>query len=74
MKETRLINRFSKKILIWGNGPFWAQKLCILITLDPLEEFFKNFAQCKGLIDENDIKNFPTKFLFGPNGPFWAQR
>ena len=45
MKETRIINRFSEKILIWGNGVFLAQKLYILITLDPLEEFFKNFAQ-----------------------------
>ena len=27
MKETRLINRFSEKILVWGNGPFWAQKI-----------------------------------------------
>ena len=58
MKETRLINRFSEKILIWGNGPFWAQKLHILITLDLyvlitldlLEELFLNFAQSKGLI------------------------
>ena len=40
MKETRLINSFFEKIIIWGNGPFWAQKLYILITLDPLEEFF----------------------------------
>ena len=38
--KKQLINRFSEKILIWGNGPFWAQKLHILITLDPLEEFF----------------------------------
>ena len=46
MKGTRLINRFSeKKILIWANGPFLAQKLHILTTLDLLEEFFKNFAQ-----------------------------
>ena len=40
MKETRFINRFSEKKFIWGNGSFWAQKLRILITLDPLEEFF----------------------------------
>ena len=45
MNETRLIKRFSEKILIWANGPFWAQKLHTRITLDPLEEFFKNFAQ-----------------------------
>ena len=40
MKETRLINKFSEKIIIWGNEPFWAQKLHILITQDPPEEFF----------------------------------
>ena len=38
-KQGSLIG-FLKKNIIWGNGPFWAQKLCILITLDPLEEFF----------------------------------
>ena len=73
MKETRLINKFSEKILIWGNGPFWAQKLCILITLDLLEEFFLNCAQGKGL-DENDINNFPKENLFGANGTFLAQK
>ena len=41
MAETRLINRFSEKVLIRGNGQFWVQKLHILIALDPLEEFFK---------------------------------
>ena len=48
MKGTRLINRFSekkKKILIWANRPFLAQKFHILTTWDLLEEFFKNFAQ-----------------------------
>ena len=45
MKEARLINRFSEKILILGNGPFWAQKMCILITVNPLEEFLKDFSQ-----------------------------
>ena len=34
MKGTKLINRFSAKILIWANGPFRAQKLRFLITLD----------------------------------------
>ena len=28
------INGFSKKILIWKNGPFWAQKWCDFITLE----------------------------------------
>ena len=41
------INR--KKIFIWGNGSFWAAKLQILITLDPLEEVFLDFAQWKEL-------------------------
>ena len=41
---------FLKKILILGIGPFWAQKLRILITPDPLKEFFLNFAQWKGPI------------------------
>ena len=50
MKEIRLINRFSEKILLRGNGSFWAQKLHILITLDPLEEVFFNFSQQKELI------------------------
>ena len=63
MKETRLINRFYEKILIQGNGSFWVQKLHILITLDPLEEFFK--------VDENDINNIQKNFWgqidhFGP--------
>ena len=50
MKETGLINRFSEKNLFWRNGPFWAQKLHILMTMDLLENvFFFNFAQWKGL-------------------------
>ena len=49
-KKQGSLTGFVKKILIWGNVPSWAQKLHILITLDPLEEFFKNFAQWKGLI------------------------
>ena len=40
MKETMLINGFSEKIIILGNGPFWVQRLRILKTLDFLEEFF----------------------------------
>ena len=31
---------FKTKDAIWGNGPFWAQKLCILITVDPPELCF----------------------------------
>ena len=47
MKETRLFHMFSEKILIWGNGPFWAQILHILITLDLVEEFFFKFCIMK---------------------------
>ena len=55
MKETRLINRFSEKSLIWGNGSFLVQKLRILITLDPLEEFFKILHNEKGQeVDESN--------------------
>ena len=65
MKEARLINRFSEKIFIWGNGPFYAQKLHILITLVPLEESFLNFAQWKGPIGRwNDNNNFPKNFFW----------
>ena len=36
---------FLKKILFWGNLVILAQKWYILITLDLLSGFFKNFAQ-----------------------------
>ena len=39
-KKQGSLTGFLKKIIIRGNGPFWAQKLRILITLDPQEEFF----------------------------------
>ena len=39
-KKQGSLTGFLKKIIIRGNGSFWAQKLRILITLDPLEEFF----------------------------------
>ena len=52
-EKTRLINMFSEKIIIWGNGPFWAQKLHILITLVILEEFFEILV-----ILEEFLKNF----------------
>ena len=56
-------------------GHFGPKKLRILITLDPLEEFFLNFAQWKRLKgDENDINNFPKKIFWGANEPFWAQK
>ena len=64
MKGTKLINRFSEKILIWANGTYQAQKLRIFITLDPLKEFFKNFAQ-RRQVEANDLNNFPTTFCLG---------
>ena len=36
---------FPKRFLFGTNGPFWAQKWWILITLDPFKEYFKTFAQ-----------------------------
>ena len=39
-KKQGSLTGFLKKILFWGNGPIWAQKLCILVTLDPLKELF----------------------------------
>ena len=49
-------NNFSKKKKLFGtNGLFWAQKWRILITLDPLEEFFKILHNEKGQeVDESN--------------------
>ena len=75
MKETRLINRFSEKILIWGNGPFCAQKMHILITLDPLEEFFFKFCTMRGANWQiRMIIIIFQKKVCWENGPFWAQK
>ena len=35
----------TKKIVLRTNGPFWARKWHIFVTLDWLQEFFKNFAE-----------------------------
>ena len=40
----------TKKIMFRTNGPFCDWKWHILITLDPLKEFFLNFAEWKRLI------------------------
>ena len=82
MAETRLINRFSEKVLIRGNGQFWVQKLHILITLDPLEEFFKilHNERAKSLmkiilrIFQKKISGGGGEWGGGTNGPFWAQQ
>ena len=39
-KKQGSLTGFLKKIIIRGNGPFWAQKLLILTTLDWLYKFF----------------------------------
>ena len=50
-KKQGSLTGFVKKKFFWGgNGQYWAQKLRILIALDPLEEYFQHFAQWKGLI------------------------
>ena len=73
MKETRLINRFSEKILVWGNGPFWAQKIVHPHNSGSAGRIFSRFYTMK-ILHESDINNFQKKKLFGPNGPFWAQK
>ena len=39
---------FPKKCLFGANGPFWTQKLRILITLDWLQELFFKFCTMNG--------------------------
>ena len=56
-KKQGSLTRFLKKILIWANGPFWAQKLRILITLDLLEEFFQKIFFRLGQMDFFGPKN-----------------
>ena len=36
MKGRRFVNKFVEKIVVWTNGPFWAQKWHMLVTLGPL--------------------------------------
>ena len=77
MKETMFINKISgKKIPICGKGPFWAQKLRIFITLDPLEEFFFKFCTMKGANRHMRVILiiFQKNFLSGANEPFYAQK
>ena len=45
-----LIMFCTKKNLFMTNGPFWARKWHILITLDWRQYFLKNFAEWKGPI------------------------
>ena len=49
-RQMRIIIIFQKKKkkMIGANGPFWAQKWCMLITLNPLSEFFKILHIGKG--------------------------
>ena len=76
---------FQKKFLLKANGPFWAQKWHILITLDPLQEFFKILQNEKcqevdesnnnGLYQENFVQNKwaildPKKAHPHNSGPF----
>ena len=47
-KQQGLLTGFLKKILVWTNGSFWAQKWHILTALDWLYEFFLKFCIKKG--------------------------
>ena len=42
-----ILKIFPQKFLLGANGPFWAQKRRILITLDLLQEFFLKFCTMK---------------------------
>ena len=46
MKITLMV--FRKKVLFKANGPFWAQKLCIFITLDLLKWYFLGWEHERG--------------------------
>ena len=50
MKGTRLINRFSEKILIWATGSFWPKNGASSYNSGSALRVFQNFAVWKGLI------------------------
>ena len=65
----------TKKIMFLTNGPFWAQKWHILITLDQLEEIFKILQNKKGQdLHENFINCFLRKISIWGNLIFLASR
>ena len=45
IKETKRYMKVEKKKKFGASEPFWAQKLRILMTLDPFQGVFKDFAQ-----------------------------
>ena len=47
MIETRLMNRFSEEILIWENGTFWGQNLCILHNSGSAGRIYLEFCPMK---------------------------
>ena len=47
MKEARL-SRFSEKIIIWGNGPFWVQKIGHAHNSGSAGIIFLKFCPMKG--------------------------
>ena len=61
------MNRFSEKILIWVNGPFWTQKLHILITLNLAGRIFFKFCRMKGANRQMRmiLTIFKKKFVWG---------
>ena len=75
-KEQGLLTGFMKKFLFGANGPFWAQKWCILITVDPLQVFFSKFCTVKGANRYMKVilMVFTKKTFVQGNGPFWVQK
>ena len=64
---------FPKKPLFGANGPFWAPRWCIIITLDQLQDFFKNFAPVADRYTKIILMAVLKKILFGANGSFRTQ-
>ena len=66
---------FQKKFLLKANGPFWAQKWHILITLDPLQEFFKILQneKCQE-VDESNNNGLYQEFCSKQMGHFGPEK
>ena len=66
MKETRLISRFSEKILIWGNGSFWGFKIAHPHNSGSAgRSFFRFFTMKRANRYVRMIIIFQKKFVWG---------
>ena len=67
------INDFSQKTLVWGKWTILGPRWCIIITLDQLQDFFKNFAPVADRYTKIILMAVLKKILFGANGSFRTQ-